>query len=247
MRPTALALTWAFASLYLGVFAVPSQAAPRYISFSGRSWLVVDEREPRGPGPNVFSGRNTRVDSKGRLILDIRHEGKGWTCAHVFLAESLGYGSYELVLAPQPRELDPLAVFGFFTWDEDPVFANREIDIELARWGEAAAPNLQFTVQPWDGHPERLRRSMFDLSKGAVLSFVWKPGRIDFSAKAPEGEIRWSFPDASGERGKPLPFSVPGPGAERIGLNLWLMNGLSPLGPQRVVVESFSFEPFPLP
>jgi hypothetical protein len=71
-----------------------------------------------------------------------------WTSAHVFLSRSLGYGTYELVLAPFQKPLDVLTVFGFFTWDDNPAYANRELDIELARWGHATAPNLNFTVQP---------------------------------------------------------------------------------------------------
>jgi hypothetical protein len=47
-------------------------------------------------------------------------------------------------------KLDPNMVLGLFTYDSDPAFNNREIDIEASRLGNAADPtNAQFVVQPY--------------------------------------------------------------------------------------------------
>ncbi len=215
------------------------------LSFAGREWLVVDDAEPRGPGPNRFDARNARLDRDGRLILETARRGGRWTAAQLFLAESLGHGVYELELEGLRRDLDPLAVLGFYTWDEDPAFANRELDLELSRWGRADAPNLQFVVQPADGPPGRLARFRLDASRPFVLRLEWLPGLAKFSARyanevAPAAE--WSFPGA-GAPGPAEPFGVPPPGRERIGLNLWLMEGRAPARADRLAIRDFRFTP----
>jgi hypothetical protein len=227
----------------IGVTAAPLDRIPSRLRFSGRSWSVVHDPELRGPGPNVFDGRNVQVDEDGRLVLETAQREGIWTSAHVFLTRSLGYGTYELHLAPMDKPLDRLAVFGFFTWDEDPAFANREIDIELARWGVPQAPNLNYTVQPWEGHPERSRGFEFDFRERTVLSFEWTPEAIRFAAVSGSREAVWSFPEPAD--GEPRPFGVPPRGREKVGLNLWLFQGAAPEAPDRVVVERFAFTPMP--
>ncbi|MDQ4089270.1 MAG: hypothetical protein M3163_03045 [Actinomycetota bacterium] len=47
--------------------------------------------------------------------------------------------------------LDPNVVLGLFSWSDDPAYNYREIDIEVARWGDVAGDtNAQYVVQPWD-------------------------------------------------------------------------------------------------
>ena len=144
--------------------ASPLKPEARTIRFSGQNWQVIHSEELRGPGHNVFDARNVYLDDQDRLVMETAFRDGRWTSAHVFLSRSLGYGTYKLVLAPQPKPLDVLSVFGFFTWDDNPDFANREIDIELARWGHATAHNLNYTVQPWEGYPERHNARNFDFS-----------------------------------------------------------------------------------
>lgn len=234
-------LAAALAIMAFDAYSAPSDAVPARLRFSGRNWTVVNDAEPRGPGPNLFDGRNAYVDGEGRLVLETALRDGIWTSAHVFLTKSLGYGRYELELAPMEKKLDDLCVFGFFTWDEDPAFANREIDVEIARWGIPQAPNLNFTVQPWDGHPERSAVFEFDPSEGATLGFDWSPGDVRFFAVSGGKSAAWSFPDPSGP--SPAPFGVPPKGKEKVGINLWLFGGRPPAAPDRVVIERFVFTP----
>lgn len=172
-------------------------------------------------------------------MLETSYRDGRWTGAQLFLDRSLGYGSYELVLAPIDRFLDDTAVFGFYTWDEDPAWANRELDIELARWGISDGPNLNFVVQPADGRPERAGLAEFDLSARTTLRFEWTADRIRFQAENERGSFAWEFP---GPITAPKPFGVPPRGRERIGLNLWLFGGRDPALADRVVIESFAFK-----
>jgi hypothetical protein len=210
------------------------------VEFSGYRWRIISQKEKRGPGPNIFDAGNVSIDPEGSLVLETRRRSGRWTSAHVFLAESLGYGSYEIRLAPQEMPLDRRAVFGFFTWDEDPAFANREIDIELARWDSPTSANLHYTVQPAEGRPERGAALEFDFSVAVTLRFEWLPDSVSFSAESERGSFYWTF---SGIGAQAEPFGVPPKGNEKVGLNLWLFRGLAPKGPSRIVVERFEFSP----
>jgi hypothetical protein len=49
-------------------------------------------------------------------------------------------------------KLDPNVVLGLFTWSDKAPSAHREIDIEFARWANAADPtNAQYVVQAYGG------------------------------------------------------------------------------------------------
>jgi hypothetical protein len=213
---------------------------PRNIRFADQSWQVIHSTGLRGPGPNHFDARNVWLDEQGRLVMETAFRDGRWTSAHVFLRRSLGYGTYELVLAALAKPLDILSVFGFFTWDDDPAYANREIDIELARWGHPTAPNLNYTVQPGEGYPERHLAVEFDLTSAPVtLRFQWRPDSIYFSASSAGRSVEWHFP-ATGTA--PLqPFTVPPKGRERLGLNLWLFQGQPPASADRIIIERFTF------
>jgi hypothetical protein len=242
-----LLLLLALAIVVLGKgLGYPAYAAPLSqpdkgsLEFSGYRWLVISQEEKRGPGPTVFDARNVSLDTEGRLVLETRRISGRWTSAHVFLSESLGYGSYEIRLAAQEFPLDKRAVFGFFTWDDDPAFANREIDIELARWNSSANANLHYNVQPSEGRPERGSSFEFDFSSPVTLRFDWLPGSVSFSAVSERESFQWTFSDMGAQA---KPFGVPPKGNEKLGLNLWLFRGLSPKAPSRIIVERFEFTP----
>jgi len=223
--------------------AEPLKPVPRTIRFSGQNWQVIHSEQLRGPGPNVFDARNVYLDEQGRLVMETAWRDGRWTSAHVFLSRSLGYGTYELVLAPLRKPLDVLTVFGFFTWDDNPAFANREIDIELARWGHTGAPNLNFTVQPGEGFPERHHEVEFDLSQRSILRFDWKPDLVHFEVESGGRRAEWAFPAEGLETS--APFMVPPMGREKLGINLWLFQGLSPEAADRIVIENFTFVRMP--
>lgn len=236
---TIVAALIAISSSAFSASAAPSRPAPYFLSFSGYRWRVIEYAEPRGPGPTLFDRRNAFVDSAGRLALETSYRDGRWTGAQLFLDRSLGYGSYELVLAPMARFLDDTAVLGFYTWDEDPAWANRELDIELARWGISDAPNLNFVVQPADRRPERAGLAEFDFSARTTLRFEWTADRVRFYAENELGSFAWEFP---GPITAPKPFGVPPRGRERVGLNLWLFEGRDPALADSVVIESFAFK-----
>ena len=212
---------------------------PDRITWRGASWQVKTSSAAVGPGPNVFAKENVSVDAGGNLHLRIARNGAGrWTTAELIGPTSHGYGTYTFTLGSDVSGLDPNVVLGLFTWSDRPQQAHRELDVEMAKWGNAADPsNAQFVVQPHDraGHLHRFAQPSVTRSSHR---FTWAPGRVTFeSRRLDTGAVIASYVYAGTD--------VPRPGDERVRLNLWLFQGLSPSDgqPVEVVVESFVFTP----
>ena len=91
---------------------------------------------------------------------------------------SLGYGSY-LFVVREISHLEPAVVLSMFTWDDSDADQNhREMNIELARWGDAGNKNAQFVVQPFYVPANVVR---FNAPPGALThSFRWESGKVTF-------------------------------------------------------------------
>ncbi len=220
----------------LGTASPASAAGPRILDFGGLSWTVRRTAGPSAPGPNHFrdSEDQVRTDEAGRLVLSVRKRGEIWTACEIIARRATGYGTYRFDVDGGARGLDPGIVFGFFTWDPNPGFHNREIDIELSRWGDPEGPDGWFTVQPYErpGNQESFRLPPASVYR---LEMRWTPESVSFECRADGREVRaWTF------RGE-----VPDPGKTRIRFNLWLFRGSPPAGPgpYEVVVTGFSFVP----
>jgi len=218
----------------------------RHIAFSNYVWAVKDHGKTQaGPGPNLFSDSTDSVwvDPDGRLHMRIRKSRGRWYAAEVINTCSLGYGTYRFYLNNEVHELDPNIVLGLFTWSDDPAFEHRELDIEVARWGDPANDNGQFVVQPYHlpGHIFR-----FAWPAGApqsTHSFVWGNGSASFSSQighfdpadpAPVIVGSYDFFDA-----------IPEPGDENPRINLWLTQGNAPTDRREaeVIIDRFEFVP----
>ena len=220
----------------------------RHVVFSDFVWAVKDHGKTKvGPGPNRFSDSTDSVwvDSDGRLHMLIRKSGKRWYASEVINICSFGYGTYRYYLGNEVHDLDPNIVLGLFTWSDDPAFAHRELDVEVARWGDPNNDNGQFVVQPYDvpGHIFR-----FLWSAGApqsTHSFVWGDGSASFASQighfdpadpAPVIVASYDFFDG-----------IPEPGNENPRVNFWLTGGNAPTNGQtsEVIIDRFEFVPAP--
>ena len=205
----------------------------RTINFSGYKWSVKASRVPIAPGPNRFSSAKDAafVDAAGRLHLRITGPLQQPRAVELIGSEPLGYGTYTWVIDSPVTDLDPNLVLGLFTWNDNPAFSNREIDIEYARWGNPRRrTNAQFLVQP-DTGAGNLQRVSQPLSPHTV-GFTWSPFRIDFFSPG-AAPPTWS-------RARVVP-----PGGAHPRINLWLYRGRSPGDGHvtEVVLRSFSFTP----
>jgi hypothetical protein len=171
--------------------AKPPRPGPATIAWSGASWELKTSSGAVGPGPNIFDKANVWVDANGALHLRIARNAAGqWTCAEI-LGPHYGYGTYTFNLASRVDALDQNAVLGLFTWSDRAQYANREIDIEFARWGNPADPtNGQYVVQP-DDRPAHLKRITQPASSPSSHRFSWQQNRVS-----------WESYDANGGGGR---------------------------------------------
>ena len=77
---------------------------------------------------------------------------------------------------------------GLFTWNtDDPLHSYTEIDIEFARWGDAAQyTNSQYVIQPCSSCPgcddrcERFRVDLTDQNSVLTHYLIWEEGSVEF-------------------------------------------------------------------
>ena len=206
----------------------------RTLFFSGYEWEIRQTPSDRGGALNTYDPANAWTDEKGLLHLRMARDAGGWSCAEVILTRSLGYGSYRF-LVRDTSHLEPAAVLGMFTWDEQAADQNhREIDIELSRWGDAGSKSAQYVVQPFYVPANVVR---FMVPPGVLThSFRWQPGRVAFQSVAAGSGVVAEHTFTSG---------IPSPGGESVRMNLYAFeNKRNPLrNPTEVVIEKFEYLP----
>ena len=172
------------------------------------------------------------------MHLRIGGEAPRWTCAEVRLTRRLGYGTYRFVVR-DVSHLDPAAVLTLFTWDGPAADANhREIDIEIGRWGNPAAKNAQYVVQPY-----YVAANVWPFAAPAgVLTHTlrWEPGRL--TARTFRGAGAGGGPPVAEHT---FTSGVPSPGNEMLRMNLYVFRR-SAIPLERgteVVIEKFEYLP----
>ncbi|GAB6090606.1 hypothetical protein JCM12856_21990 [Spirochaeta dissipatitropha] len=220
---------WRLMVALLAVLMLPAVSTPASedyamdLSFSGKDWKVRDQRREVGPGPNIFSADNVKVQDDQLQLRILPRGQRRWTSAEIRTAEPVGYGEYTAVVRlPDTGIPDPL-IFGFFTYDQDTAADHREIDIEFGRFGNTAsdAPWLHFSLQPAE-QPGRTIGFNPELPGGEwVISFLYLPERIDFYAFSPANAVSVYRFSVEGSQ-------VPEPGQMHLHLNLWLFRGADP-------------------
>lgn len=208
------------------------------LKFSGYEWNVRTAASERGGMINNYSAANAWTDEKGFLHLRIRQENDKWTCAEISLPNSLGYGTYSFTIQ-DISNLEPAAVFGIFTWDDLEAGQNhREMDIEIARWGDPANKNLRYVIQPFYVPANVVQ---FSAPGGTLIhSIKWQPGTAEFetaeSSKGKTSKIISTHTFAS---------SVPASEGETIHLILYVFGySKQPLEREtEVIIEKFEYLP----
>jgi hypothetical protein len=225
----------------VAVVTAKGAAAPPspMLQFGGYEWRIRTAPSTRGDTKNLYDPANAWTDAEGALHLRIAGEPGKWACAEVALTRSFGYGTYSFVVR-DTSNLEPAAVLAMFTWDysgaED---NNREMDVEISRWGDPASKNAQYVVQPFYV-PANVAR--FNSPAGVLThSFRWEPGRLSFrtvrgNANAPRPEVVSEHVFTSG---------VPVPGVETVRMALYVYGktGQPLQNGAEVVVEKFEYLP----
>jgi hypothetical protein len=216
------------------------------INFADCNWLVRDSHTRTvNPGNNYFDPDNAWVENND-LHLKITKDAEHWHCAEVFTRRSFGGGTFSFEVSNNIASLDPNVILGLFTWDEfAPHYSNREMDVELGRWGDPSGGNAQYVIQPWNktGHLHKFNVDPFgDDSFTNVLQ--WGFNRVVFESYF--GPIASSADNDLIDSWIYEANDVPRPGSENLRINLWLKGG-KPLYDDvnvfEVVIKDFNVNP----
>jgi len=218
----------------LAVATAPGAKQPpsRMANFSGREWRLRDAPSARG-GRNLYDAANVSVDDEGAMHMRISKTESDWSCSEVSVNRSLGYGTYEFVVRDL-SQLEPPAVFGMFTYDyAGGPQKNREMDIEISRWGDSTNKNAQYVLQPYYVAANVHR---FNIPSGRLtFSLRWEHDRVSFRTMRGSKTIAEHVFTAG----------VPSPGIESIRMVLYIFRDtkVKLKEPAEVVIEQFTYFP----
>jgi hypothetical protein len=239
---------WIILYCLLGIQLVcPAQDTrpDKKISFSGYEWNIRSTGEKQGPGPNYFSDSCVQVDGLGRLHLLITKDPKNgrWICPEITTTLKFGYGTYTFVVEGAIDHLDKNIVLGLFNYSGNDGYD--EMDIEIARWGNPAYPNLNYTIWPAKTDIAKNSATTKEFSLKSTLSTYYFRRNADTVVCA-------SFDSISTDP-KYLIFSSvfarPTTSISRlempVHINFWLFNGNPPEDekPVEVIIRNFQFKP----
>jgi hypothetical protein len=212
------------------------QALSKTLDFSGYRWKVGRTHKTPGGTPNDYDAANAWVDPDGYLHLRIQKTATGWKSAEIWLAHSLAYGSYRF-LVRDISHLEPTVVLAIISLEVSA--PNREMSIEISRWGESTGKNTQFVVQPYYVPANVVR---FLSPPGRLMySFDWSPGRLIFRTE----RVASRGSEARTIAAHTFSSGVAEPAGEEIHLNLYnfddrrthLRSGVE------VIIEKFEYLP----
>jgi beta-glucanase (GH16 family) len=170
------------------------------------------------------------VRDDGALVLRQQRAGGTWSSAEVqSVHRGFGYGTYEWTVESALDQLDPVVVLGLFTFERDAP-GGREIDVEVAQWGDPDGDNMNFVS--W--FPDRLARTWTVDDRGPTTHlFTWGPDRIVWCSQDASGEVlAWTARQTAME-----------PGDERVHMNLWISRDTPPEQETEIVITDFRFRP----
>ncbi len=224
---------------------VNNGTAPTTISFSGYTWNVKNPTATQGPGPNYWTSDNVWVDGNGWLHLKITKNPVTnlWECAEVSSATNFGYGTYQWKVDGTLGSFDKNIVFGMFNYSGND--GHDEMDIEFARWGNDAWPNLNYTIFPATGHPNPAPASY---SKSITTpGGTYTTHRFKRTASQVVLKSFYGFQDGNSNMFETKTFSTPATSISTLSMpilmNLWLFEGTAPSDnqPVEVVIHEFKF------
>jgi hypothetical protein len=126
-----------------------------------------------------------------------------------------------------------LGLFNYPTPDVGPDGTN-EIDIEIARWGNARWPNGNYAVWPnKTGRDPASCTYEFSLgSDSCIERFTWTPGKVVFGSYSTSGRRLAGWTYQGDVASQPMP----------VFMNLWLFAGRAPSNGKALELEITSFK-----
>ncbi|SDJ05901.1 Glycosyl hydrolases family 16 [Pedobacter sp. ok626] len=226
--------------------STPGQtAASATIKFSGYTW-TVKSGAGMGPGPNTWAEQNAWVDAGGLLHLKVSYNSatSKWLCAGITSTENFGYGTYQWQVQGPVSTLDKNIVAGLFHYSGPDGY--NELDVEFARWGDSAKPNVNYSVYPAAGTTGKQQRITTEWAQsGGTASthrYIWTENSV--VVKSMNGFYNDDTNLFFTHTFVP-PLSVIPTAKMPVKMNLWCFRGLAPSDGKEVeiVIRSFKFTP----
>ena len=224
-------------------FAQTKTIPEKIIVFSGYDWKVRNSAALQGPGPNYFSEQAVWVDDKGFLHLYLHKDSAGakWLCPEITSVENFGFGTYSFAVEGALDKLDKNIVLGLFNYSNKDGLD--EMDIEFARWGNAALPNLNYTV--WPTQKSAVKNNTFakeylQQSSYSTQQFTRYEDSVAFTT--------FNGKDVDSKNVVASYTCVPPASVSKlempVHINLWLFEGKTPADnkPVEIIVHSFSYK-----
>lgn len=217
--------------------------AEKIIIFSGYEWKVRNSEALQGPGPNYFNEEAAWVDDKGFLHLYLHKDSSGtkWLCPEITSVENFGYGKYSFAVEGAIDKLDKNIVLGLFNYSGKDGLD--EMDIEFARWGNSALPNLNYTV--WPAQKSTVRNNTYakeyvQQSSYSMQQFVRYEDSVVF--------LTFNGNEVDSKNVVANYSCVPPASVSKlempVHINLWLFEGKPPADnkPVEIIIHSFSYK-----
>ncbi len=231
--------------LFIHFLFAEAQKKERIISFSGYDWSVRNTTEKQGPGPNYFSDSCVQLDANGWLHLWIKKDPVTgvWICPEITSIRQFGFGEYRFIVEGRIDHFDKNIVLGLFNYSGNDGLD--EMDIEMARWGNLAYPNLNYTI--WPAKKDGIKNS------STTHEFILKSNlSMHYFRRNADTVVCSSFDGVSADS-KNLIFTStfvnPASSISQlempVHINFWLFDGNPPAdqSPVEVVIRSFQFSP----
>jgi hypothetical protein len=217
----------------------------RKISFSGYEWAIRSTADKQGPGPNYFSDSCVQVDGLGRLHLLITRDPKNdrWICPEIVSSRKFGYGTYLFIVEGAIDHFDKNIVLGLFNYSGNDGYD--EMDIEIARWGNQAYPNLNYTIWPAKTDTNRNSATTKEFTLKSTLSTHYFRRTADTVACASFDSISTDPKNLIFQSLFAKPKTSVSPLKMPVHINFWLFNGNPPEDQKtvEVIIRSFEFKP----
>lgn len=217
------------------------------LHFSGYNWTVKNG-SGIGPGPNTWRAGNAWVDAAGLLHLKVSYDSAvaKWVCAGITSVDNFGYGTYQWQVQGPVSTLDKNIVAGLFHYAGPDGF--NEMDVEFARWGDDAKPNVNYSVYPAAGTSGKAQhmRTAWTQSGGTSSThrYTWTKDSVVFKSMNgfynDDTNLFFTYTFLP-------PNTIIPTAAMPVKMNLWCFRGMGPSDGKAVeiVVRSFKFTPAP--
>ncbi len=181
--------------LLCAILALLWVSAASAASATGIEWAGSEWRVRTGSGKPCASDRwnadGAWVDPDGWLHLKIARLPDGrFACVELESTRRFGFGRYEFDVRGPIGSVDPDVVLGVFMYppaDVGPDGTN-EIDIEIARWGEANAPQLNYTA--WNRSRIGKRHATLSVPENvthSLFAFNWQRDSVSWESPLQQG------------------------------------------------------------